>query len=184
MNILCNLYQLRSFSNWYFMFHRLISVAHSINKQCLEDTTFWRWKMTMLQSSWLVELILVQRTWTSKWNTTPTSAKMMVSSAHAIFSNYVFSMYKCVVKFTCVNNNWIGGYIINVRKTWEKLLLAARAIVAIENPADVCAISSRQYGQRAVLKFAAHTGSNSIAGRYTPGTFTNQIQVCRICKRI
>jgi len=69
-----------------------------------------------------------------------------------------------------------GGYIINLRKTWEKLLLAARAIVAIENPADVCAISSRQFGQRAVLKFAAHTGSNSIAGRYTPGTFTNQIQ--------
>ena len=68
-------------------------------------------------------------------------------------------------------------YIINLRKTWEKLLLAARAIVAIENPSDVCAISARPYGQRAVLKFAAHTGSNSIAGRFTPGTFTNQIQV-------
>lgn len=69
-----------------------------------------------------------------------------------------------------------GVYIINLRKTWEKLVLAARAIVAVENPADVCAISSRPYGQRAVLKFAAHTGANSIAGRFTPGTFTNQIQ--------
>lgn len=29
--------------------------------------------------------------------------------------------------------------------------------------------------QRAILKFAAHTGANSIAGRFTPGTFTNQI---------
>jgi len=38
------------------------------------------------------------------------------------------------------------------------------------------AISARPYGQRAVLKFAQHSGSNYIAGRYTPGTFTNQIQ--------
>lgn len=40
-----------------------------------------------------------------------------------------------------------GVYIINLKKTWEKLLLAARAIVAIENPADVCVISSRNTGQ-------------------------------------
>jgi len=69
-----------------------------------------------------------------------------------------------------------GIYIINVRKTWEKLLLAARAIAAIENPADICVISARPYGQRAVLKFAAQTGATPIAGRFTPGTFTNQIQ--------
>lgn len=30
--------------------------------------------------------------------------------------------------------------------------------------------------QRAVLKFASHTGASAIAGRFTPGTFTNQIQ--------
>ncbi len=41
----------------------------------------------------------------------------------------------------------VGVYIINLKKTWEKLLLAARAIVAIENPADVCVISSRNTGQ-------------------------------------
>lgn len=51
-----------------------------------------------------------------------------------------------------------GIYIINLRKTWEKLLLAARAIVAIEHPSEVFVISSRFYGQRAVLKFAANTG--------------------------
>ncbi|KAL6030319.1 hypothetical protein STEG23_012247 [Scotinomys teguina] len=39
-------------------------------------------------------------------------------------------------------------YIINLKRTWEKLLLAARAIVAIENPADVSVISSRNTGQR------------------------------------
>lgn len=44
-------------------------------------------------------------------------------------------------------STFIGIYIINLKKTWEKLLLAARAIVAIENPADVCVISSRNTGQ-------------------------------------
>lgn len=70
-----------------------------------------------------------------------------------------------------------GPYIINLRRTWEKLLLAARAIAAIEHPAEVFVISSRPHGQRAVLKFAAHTGATAIAGRFTPGAFTNQIQV-------
>jgi len=54
-------------------------------------------------------------------------------------------------------------------------MLAARVICAIENPEDVIAISARPYGMRAVLKFAHYTGANSIAGRFTPGTFTNQI---------
>jgi small subunit ribosomal protein SAe len=68
-----------------------------------------------------------------------------------------------------------GIHIINIGQTWEKLMLAARVIVAIENPADVIAISARPYGQRAVLKFAQYTGAAAIAGRFTPGTFTNQI---------
>jgi small subunit ribosomal protein SAe len=57
----------------------------------------------------------------------------------------------------------------------EKIVLAARIIVAIDNPADICVISARPYGQRAVLKFAAHTGAIAIAGRFTPGNFTNYI---------
>jgi small subunit ribosomal protein SAe len=69
-----------------------------------------------------------------------------------------------------------GVFLINLQKTWEKLTLAARVIVAIENIGDVCAISARPYGQRAVLKFAKYTGAQAIAGRFTPGTFTNQIQ--------
>jgi small subunit ribosomal protein SAe len=68
-----------------------------------------------------------------------------------------------------------GIHLLNVQKTWEKIQLAARIIVAIENPADVIAISARPYGQRSVLKFAQYTGCGSIAGRFTPGTFTNQI---------
>ncbi|KAF2006091.1 ribosomal protein S2 [Amniculicola lignicola CBS 123094] len=68
-----------------------------------------------------------------------------------------------------------GINVVNIGKTWEKIVLAARIIVAIDNPADICVISARPYGQRAVLKFAAHTGSVAIAGRFTPGNFTNYI---------
>jgi small subunit ribosomal protein SAe len=69
-----------------------------------------------------------------------------------------------------------GVYIINLQKTWEKLMMAARIIVAIEGAQDICVISARPYGQRAVLKFAKYTGAQAIAGRWTPGTLTNQIQ--------
>jgi len=68
-----------------------------------------------------------------------------------------------------------GLHIINLGKTWEKIVLAARIIVAIENSQDVVCISARPYGQRAVLKFSQYTGAQAIAGRFTPGTFTNQI---------
>jgi len=90
-----------------------------------------------------------------------------------------------------------GINVINIGKTWyylpptlaqlhildhadpfcdrEKVVLAARIIAAVDNPADIAVISARPYGQRAVLKFAAHTGASAIAGRFTPGNFTNYI---------
>ncbi|QIW97863.1 hypothetical protein AMS68_003381 [Peltaster fructicola] len=68
-----------------------------------------------------------------------------------------------------------GINVINIGKTWEKIVLAARILVTIDNPSDIVCISSRPYGQRAVLKFAAHTGASAIAGRFTPGNFTNYI---------
>eukprot|EP00760_Papus_ankaliazontas_P002766 PhM_4_TR11258/c0_g1_i1/m.69958/K02998/RP-SAe, RPSA; small subunit ribosomal protein SAe len=69
-----------------------------------------------------------------------------------------------------------GINIINLHATWEKIVLAARVIVAIENPQDVFACSSRLLGQRAVLKFGHYTGSQYYAGRFMPGKFTNQTQ--------
>ena len=48
--------------------------------------------------------------------------------------------------------------------------------MAIENPQDIAVLSARPYGQRAVLKFAQYTGTKALVGRFTPGTFTNQIQ--------
>ncbi|XP_013794812.1 40S ribosomal protein SA-like [Limulus polyphemus] len=97
--------------------------------------------------------------------------KFLACSTHIGTNNLDYQMEQYVFK-----RRSDGVHLINLKKTWEKLLLAARAIVAIENPADICVISARPYGQRAVLKFASATGSTPIAGRFTPGTFTNQIQ--------
>lgn len=69
----------------------------------------------------------------------------------------------------------VGIFVINVGKTWEKLVLAARVLATIDNPNDVCVISARPYGHRAVLKYAGFTGAQPIAGRFTPGNFTNYI---------
>jgi len=78
--------------------------------------------------------------------------------------------------------NEAGNHILDIRKTWEKLTLAARAIVATENPQDVCVVGlsgskgGSPIAQRAVLKFGKYTGARALAGRFTPGTLTNQIQ--------
>jgi len=68
-----------------------------------------------------------------------------------------------------------GVNLINLGKTWEKLILAARIIATIENPEDIAVVSARQYGHRAALKFAKYIGAEAIVGRYTPGTLTNYI---------
>nr|XP_043625306.1 40S ribosomal protein Sa-2-like [Erigeron canadensis] len=96
---------------------------------------------------------------------------MLSAEVHLGTKNCDFQMDRYVFKR---RND--GIYIINLGKTWEKLQMAARVIVAIENPQDIIVQSARPYGQRAVLKFAQYTGCNAIAGRHTPGTFTNQLQ--------
>jgi len=68
-----------------------------------------------------------------------------------------------------------GIHIIHLGKTWEKLMVAARIMVAVENPADILVASQRPYGSRAVLKFCQYTGAVAMAGRWMPGTLTNQI---------
>lgn len=98
--------------------------------------------------------------------------KILVSNAHLGAPNLDSSMEQYVFK----RKKEGGVCLFNIKKMWDKLVLAARAIAAIENPADVCVISARQIGQRACLKYARYTGATPIAGRFTPGSFTNQIQ--------
>ena len=95
---------------------------------------------------------------------------MLAAGCHLGTKNCDFQMERYVWK-----RRQDGIYIMNLGKTWDKLMLAARILVAIENPADVVVQSSRPYGQRAVLKYAQYTGAKAIAGRHTPGTYTNQI---------
>ena len=66
-----------------------------------------------------------------------------------------------------------GVYILDLNKTWQKLQLAARIIAAVENPAEVCVVSARPWGHRAILKYARYTGATPVEGRFVPGTFTN-----------
>lgn len=119
--------------------------------------------------------------------------KMLAATTHLGAENVNFQMEQYVYKrngrgklfiyyyflfhIKYIEIGFLGLNIFNLNKTWEKLLLAARAIVAVEHPSEIFVISSRPYGQRAVLKFAAYTGATPIAGRFTPGAFTNQIQV-------
>ncbi|ONL94284.1 40S ribosomal protein Sa-1 [Zea mays] len=88
---------------------------------------------------------------------------MLAADVHLGTKNCDFQMERYVFK-----RRTDGIYIINLGKTWEKLQLAARVIVAIENPQDMIVQSARPYGQRAVLKFAQYTGAHAIAGRHTP----------------
>jgi len=96
---------------------------------------------------------------------------MLAAQVHLGTKNCDFQMERYVFR-----RRHDGIYIINLSKTWDKLQMAARVIVAIENPMDIIAQSARPYGQRSVLKFAQYTGAKAIAGRHTPGTYTNQIQ--------
>jgi len=67
-----------------------------------------------------------------------------------------------------------GIHYLNISKSWEKLMIAARVIAAINNPKDVLVVANRQFAQRAILKFATHTGANYFGGKWTPGSLTNQ----------
>lgn len=96
--------------------------------------------------------------------------KMVIAGTHLGGDNLQHCMSRYIYK-RAAN----GMHLINLGKTYEKLMLAARIIVAIENPADVVVVAALQSGSRAILKFAHFTGAQALAGRWTPGTFTNQI---------
>jgi small subunit ribosomal protein SAe len=95
---------------------------------------------------------------------------MLVCKTHLGTRNCDYRMKRYVFRRTVD-----GIHIMHLGKTWEKLMVAARVIVAIENPTDIIVASQRPYGSRAVLKFSQYTGAHAMAGRWMPGTLTNQI---------
>lgn len=67
-----------------------------------------------------------------------------------------------------------GVHIIDLAKTWEKLMIAARVIAGV--PAeDILVASSREYAQRPALKFGEYTQVRTMANKWVPGMLTNQI---------
>lgn len=66
-----------------------------------------------------------------------------------------------------------GVHVINLEKTWAKLILAARILVTCRAPEDICVMSTRTFGQRGAIKFAHYTGATPLVGKWVPGTFTN-----------
>jgi len=95
---------------------------------------------------------------------------MLVCKTHLGTRNCDYRMKRYVFRRTVD-----GIHIIHLGKAWEKLMVAARILVAVENPADIVVASQRTYGSRAVLKFCQYTGATALAGRWMPGTLTNQI---------
>ena len=69
------------------------------------------------------------------WPSDDDVRKMLVARTHYGTKNLNFMMKDYVFR-----RNKEGVHIINLAKTWEKLVLAARIIVAIENPQDVIVI--------------------------------------------
>lgn len=67
-----------------------------------------------------------------------------------------------------------GVPIIDLVQTYDKIKLAARIIAAQKQLSDVIVVSSREAGQRAVIKFAHYTGCKATQdARWTPGVLTN-----------
>ena len=52
----------------------------------------------------------------------------------------------------------------------NKIKLAARLVAGVPSIEDVIVVSSRDLGQRAVIKFATYTGASATSdARWTPG---------------
>jgi len=95
---------------------------------------------------------------------------MLVCKTHLGTRNCDYRMKRYVFRRTVD-----GIHIVHLGKAWEKLMVAARIIATVENPTDIIVASQRPYGSRAVLKFCQYTGAQAVAGRWMPGTLTNQI---------
>ena len=68
-----------------------------------------------------------------------------------------------------------GFYLLNISKILNKIKLAARAIIAIDNKSEIIAISNSSKSEKAVLKFSNYIGCQAIVGRWTPGRLTNHM---------
>jgi len=66
----------------------------------------------------------------------------------------------------------IGLYVLDVRKTDERIRVAAK-FLSRYNPEKIVIVSGRVYGKRPVQSFAHYIGANAFTDRFIPGTLTN-----------
>lgn len=64
-------------------------------------------------------------------------------------------------------------HVFDLKKTWDKLYLAARVCAAAKDQSAVIAISGKTFGRKPVRKFADAVSSRAFTERFVPGTFTN-----------
>ena len=94
--------------------------------------------------------------------------RLLQSECHIGSRNYNVQMKGYIHHF-----NDKGIPVININETYDKIRLAAR-IIAGQNAKDVLCVSSRENGQRAVVKFSQITGcSVAPSGKWCSGTLTN-----------
>ncbi len=65
-----------------------------------------------------------------------------------------------------------GLYIIDIRKTDERIKQAAKFLSRYEAP-KILTVTSRQYGQYPARRFADTIGAMAATGRFIPGMLTN-----------
>jgi len=95
--------------------------------------------------------------------------RLIQSECHIGSKNYNVQMKRFIHHITKE-----GVPIFKVEETYENIKLAARIIAGVSDPSDIYAISSRDFGQRAVIKFARYTGaSHNSSSRWINGSLTN-----------
>ncbi len=77
-----------------------------------------------------------------------------------------------------------GLYILDIKKT-NSMLITAGKMLARFKPSEILVAAQRQYAFKPVSKFSEIVGSESIVGRFIPGTLTNpQLESYREAKVI
>ena len=66
----------------------------------------------------------------------------------------------------------IGLYVLDVRKTDDRIRAAAKFIARFE-ASKIAIVSGRVYGKRPVETFSHYIGATPFTERFVPGTFTN-----------
>jgi len=81
-------------------------------------------------------------------------------------------------------SDYVGCSLIDLQKTWDKLVLAARVLAAVQDPKGIYCVGQRLYAQRAIIKFAKIIDATAAPGRFTPGQFTNSRTKCFVEPRV